>query len=210
MQGESSENIKYSSESFKAMDANSDNFVTTGEIKDYLKEKTAGLLSDDVYKQRSEAYIKATDIDNNGKMSLGEYALASMDSHQEIDRTAFETTYGKEEAAKLFDQYDTNKDGKINGDEIKAVDKEQDKSNGLSTGAIIGIIVGAVCLVGLIVGLVVYLSRKNKKEAQKSEQNGKDNEAKKGNGYDPKAKNISYTTQSSLVNINEKSKGKSR
>lgn len=202
MQGESSENIKYSSESFKAMDANNDNFVTTGEIKDFLKDKTAGLLSDDVYKQQSEAYIKAADIDNNGKMSLGENALASMGFPQEIDRTAFETTYGKEEAAKLFDQYDTNKDGKINGDEIKAVDKENNKS--LSTGAIIGIVVGAVCLVGLIVGLIVYLSRKNKKEAQKDKQNGKDNKADKGNSYD--RKDISHKAQNSLVTINEKNK----
>ena len=200
-------NIDYSSDSFKAMDANNDNFVTTEEMKDYLKKKGFGPFSE----LAAKTTIEGADIDNNGKMSLGEFALFDSQS-KEIVKTDFEKTYKSEEATKLFNQYDTNKDDKITQEEIKEVDKSMDKANdkskGLSTGAIIGIIVGAVCLLGLIVGLIVYFSRKNKKEAQKSEQNGKDKKANKGNSYD--LKDISYETRNSLVNINEKSKGKSR
>lgn len=193
----------YSSDNFKSMDANNDNFVTTGEMADFLKKETYGVFSDKLYKSASKDFIKSVDIDDNGKMSLGEFAFASMGS-KEINRADFEAKYGSEETTKFFDQYDTNKDGKVSQDEIKEVDKANDKSNGLSVGAIIGIVIGAVCLVGLIIGLIVYLSRNKKKAAQK------DAEKSSGNNFDNEMKNIGYKAENNPDSVNrQKNKDKS-
>ena len=198
---ESVTTTEYSSDIFKSMDADNSNFVTAEEVANYLKKNTYGMLGDSMYQQMSEDIVKSADIDGNSKMSLGEYALSASES-KEIVRTDFEKTYGSEEAKKIFDQYDTDKNGKVSQDEIKEVDKANNKSNGLSTGAIVGIVIGAVCLVGLIVGLIVYLSRKNKKEAQKDE-NNKNKEKSNGNNIDYKKKTISRSTQNNLDSVNK-------
>ena len=135
----------YSSYGFNQVNNNGDSFVTKAEMADFVNKATLGYLSYDECKELAKDIIKTADIDGNGKMSLGEFALYGED-HQEINRIAFESKYGSEETNKLFNQYDTNKDGKITSDEIKSVDKANDKSNGLSTGAIIGIVIGAICL----------------------------------------------------------------
>ena len=122
----------------------------------------------------------------------------------EINRTDFEAKYGSEDAKKLFDEYDTNKDGKITSDEMKEVDKaKEEESKGLSTAAIIGIVVGAVCIVGLIVGLIVYFSRKNDKD-KGSGNSGDDNKEKgSGNSFDSERKGIEYKTENSLDSVNK-------
>lgn len=212
---------------FELMDANGDGFVTMAEQDEYyfnkLSERMPGTTRS-TCGAPSGYLIMSSDIDCNHKMSLGEFALRLMEpeeitlnkrnldfiaSHgpiyQEINKADFEKQYGIKETKKLFDQYDTNKDDKITEEEIKEVDKAMDEANNkpkLSTGAIVGIVIGAVCLVGLIVGLVVYFSRKNKKEAQKDE-NNKNKEKSNGNHIDHEQKQIGYNTQNNLDSINK-------
>lgn len=195
---------EYSSDTFNQFDTNGDNNITSEEMETVVNKESFGLLTKEQCKQICDKTIKLADIDGNSKMSLGEFAIASV-GDQEINRTAFESKYGSEETKKLFDRYDTNGDGKITSDEIKSVDKANDKPNGLKTGEIIGLIIGGVCLVGLIVGLIVYLSRNKKKEAQK------DDEKSTGNNFDKERKDIRYTAEKNLDSVNKaKDKDKGR
>ncbi|MBR1429291.1 MAG: hypothetical protein IJ590_03485 [Rickettsiales bacterium] len=213
---------------FELMDANGDGFVTMLESDTYhfnkLNEGMPGATIS-ACGAPSGYLLMTSDIDCNHKMSLGEFALRLMEpfeitlnkrnldfiaSHgpiyQEINKADFEKQYGIKETKKLFDQYDTNKDGKVSEDEIREVDKAMDEANnkpkGLSTGAIVGIVIGAVCLVGLIVGLVVYFSRKNKKEAQK-DKNNKNKEKSNGNHLTTRKKTIGHSAQNNLNSVNK-------
>ena len=208
---------------FELMDANGDGFVTMAEQDEHyfnkMSERMPGTTRS-ACASPSGYLIMSSDIDCNHKMSSGEFALRLMEpfeitlnkrnldfiaSHdpiyQEINKADFEKQYGIKETKKLFDQYDTNKDGKVSEDEIREVDKAMDEANnkpkGLSTGAIIGIVVGAVCLVGLIVGLIVYFSRKNKKEAQK-DKNNKNKEKSNGKHLTTRKKTIGHSAQNNL------------
>lgn len=149
------------------MDANGDGFATIEETANYFKKDFGGMITDSEAQLIAKPFIEKADLDGNGKMSLGEYAMGCMGS-SEINKADFEKQYGSEETKKLFDQYDTNKDGKITQDEIKEVDKSMDKANdkskGLSKEAIVAIVIGAVLLVGLIIALAVYFSKKKKKQ----------------------------------------------
>ena len=150
-----------------------------------------------------DSQIKDSDINNDGKLSLGETILACNDG-KDIDLKTVSA-----EAAKQLAQYDLNNDGKITQEEIKQHDKEADKSKGLSTGAIVGIVIGAVCVVGLVVGLIVYLSRdkkKNKETNAEQEQSAEKKEEKQenvGNQFDNKEKDISYKVTTNLQSINQ-------
>ena len=212
---------------FELMDANGDGFVTMAEQDEYYFNKMSERMPGTTRSTcgaPSGYLIMSSDIDCNHKMSLGEFALRLMEpeeitlnkrnldfiaSHdpiyQEINKADFEKQYGIKETKKLFAQYDTNKDDKISEDEIREVDKAMDEANNkpkLSTGAIVGIVIGAVCLVGLIVGLVVYFSRKNKKEAQKDE-NNKNKEKSNGNHLTTRKKTIGHSAQNNLNSANK-------
>ena len=193
------DSINFKSSSFKLVDANGDGFTTIEETANCFKKDSGGMITDSEAQSIAKQFIEKVDLDGNGKMSLGEYAMASMDS-SEINRTDFETKYGSEEATKLFDQYDTNKDGKITQDEIKEVDKSMDKANdkskGLSKEAIVAIVIGAVLLVGLIIALAVYFSKKKKKNKNKEKLNGNDI-------FDYNEKPISYDAKNNLDSINK-------
>jgi len=150
-----------------------------------------------------DSSIKAGDINNDGKLSLGEFTSA-LHNGEDIDLKSLSA-----ETAKQLAQYDLNNDGKITQDEIKEHDKEVDKGKGLSTGAIVGIVIGAVCVVGLIVGLIVCLSRNKKKDKEASAEKEQDAEKKEekqenvGNQFDNKEKDVSYKVTTNLQSINQ-------
>ena len=192
------------SEVFSKVDTNSDNVITNEEMATFLKNNPDGLGNADLAKQLTDKGITSIDLNGDGNASLGEFAMASMGG-TEISKTDFEAKYGSEEATKLFDKYDTNKDGKITSDEIKEVDKAkgEEESKGLSTAAIIGIVVGAVCVVGLIVGLIVYFSRKEDKDKGSGNSVDEDKEKGIGNSFDNERKDIEYKTENSLDSVNK-------
>ena len=190
------------SEVFSKIDTNSDNVITSEEMTTYLKNNPDGLGAD-LSKQLTDKGLSSIDLNGDGKASFGELAMAAMGG-TEINRTDFEAKYGSEDAKKLFDEYDTNKDGKITSDEMKGVDKaKEEESKGLSTAAIIGIVVGAVCIVGLIVGLIVYFSRKEDKDKGSGNSVDDNKEKGSGNSFDSERKGIEYKTENSLDSVNK-------
>ena len=122
---------------------------TNGDL--FLDKTEIAKIDPSLSQSEIDSQIKDGDINNDGKLSLGETTLACTDG-KDIDLKTVSA-----EAAEQLTQYDLNNDGKVTQEEVKQHDKEVDKGNGLSTGAIVGIVIGAVCVVGLIVGLIVYL-----------------------------------------------------
>ena len=180
---------------------------TNGDL--FLDKTEIAKMDPNMSQSEIDSQIKDGDINNDGKLSLGETTLACTNG-KDIDLKTVSA-----EAAEQLTQYDLNNDGKITQEEIKQHDKEVDKGKGLSTGAIVGIVIGAVCVVGLIVGLIVYLSRNKKKDKEANAEQGQDAEKKeaaekkeekqenKGNQFDNKEKDVSYKVTTNLKSINQ-------
>ena len=174
--------------SFNKLDTNGDLFIDKKELRN---------INSNISQSEIAATIKQADINNDGKISLGE-CMYRFNNGQDIDLKAVDN-----DVAKALAKYDINNDGKITQEEIKAHDKEMSKSKGLSTGAIIGIVFGCIAVAGLIVALIYFLTKNNKKEVKKKEE-----KYSIGNSYDKEKKDVnSASAGNSLDQINEKKKG---
>lgn len=174
---------------------------TNGDL--FLDKTEIAKMDPSASQSEIDSSIKEVDINNDGKVSLGEF-ISALHNGEDIDLKSLSA-----ETAEQLAQYDLNNDGKITQEEIKQHDKEADKGKGLSTGAIVGIVIGAVCVVGLIVGLIVYLSRNKKKDKEANAEKEQDAEKKEekqenvGNQFDNKEKDVSYKVTTSLQSINQ-------
>ena len=139
---------------FNLFDKDKDGYLTKEEMESVMKEKQV----------ESTGIVKsfdAADINKDGKLSKTELLISTVDGGK-ASKDDFISFYGSEEGSKLFDQYDTDKDGIVITDEVK--DVESDKNNGLSGWAIAGIVVAGVLVAGIVIAIIVAIVSDSKEK----------------------------------------------